>query len=99
MAPEQGVGDAEVDHRADLYALGVMAYEVLTSRLPFPYGSARAILSAHLCEAPPPPTRWRPDLPVELEAMVLSCLAKKPEERPSTARDAATTFARFELEA
>lgn len=95
MAPEQGAGGGDVDHRADLYALGAMAYELLTGRLPFSGDTTRAILTAHLCDAPPPPGRWRPDLPSELETTVLWCLAKEPNERPATARDVARTFERF----
>ncbi|HSM03921.1 MAG TPA: protein kinase [Longimicrobiales bacterium] len=95
MAPEQAAGGEQVDHRADLYALGVVACELLTGRLPFSGETSRAILTAHICAAPTPPSRWRPDLPPELEAAVMCCLAKEPDERPRTAREVAATFRSF----
>jgi serine/threonine protein kinase len=82
MAPEQIRGEA-VDGRTDVYALGAMLYEMLTGRLPFEGTSVMAILSKHLLDTPEPPSRRRPDLgiPVTLDALVMSALAKDPAQR------------------
>ncbi len=80
MAPEQAMGTA-VDHRCDVYAFGVLAYEMLTGRLPFQGDSPLATLLKHQGEPPVPPSRLRPDLPAEAEAMVLRALVKRPEGR------------------
>ena len=80
MAPEQAMG-AAVDHRCDVYAFGVLAYEMLTGRLPFHGESPLATLLKHQGEPPVPPSRLRPDLPPEAEAMVLRALVKRPEGR------------------
>jgi TolB-like protein len=85
MAPEQAVGDPTTDARADLYAFGVMAYECLTGSVPFPGRSAPAMITAHLTEAPPPLPERRPDLPPALSALIMQCLAKRPDDRPSSA--------------
>jgi serine/threonine-protein kinase len=75
MAPEQAAGRADIDHRADLYALGAVAYFLLTGRPPFG-GSVGQILAAHQYEPPPPLSRSRPEVPAALEAVVLRCLEK-----------------------
>jgi serine/threonine protein kinase/tetratricopeptide (TPR) repeat protein len=85
MAPEQVVSDQGVDHRSDLYALGCLGYELLTGRPPFQGTSARALLSAHLVELPTPVTALRPDTPPDVDGLILSLLAKAPEDRPPTA--------------
>jgi serine/threonine protein kinase len=86
MPPEQAIG-LEVDARADLYALGCVAWWLLTGRLVFPANDAMAALAAHMTHAPPP---LRPlvagPLPAELEELVLRCLAKNPSDRPASAR-------------
>lgn len=85
MAPEQSSG-AEVDHRADLYSLGVVAYELLTARLPF-VGPPMKVMQAHANQPPPALNEvcGRKDIPMVLESYLMSCLAKDPQQRPSTA--------------
>jgi serine/threonine-protein kinase len=80
MAPEQAAG-AAVDHRTDVYALGVMAYELLTGALPFEADSAIATLVAHQTRPPEAPSRRRAGIPAEVDALVLRALAKRPEDR------------------
>src|SRR5215218_3159917 len=87
MAPEQAVGDAATDHRADLYALGVVAYEVLAGAHPFGARSPQALVAAHLTEAPVPLAERRADAPRALSALVMRLLAKNPAGRPSSADD------------
>ena len=85
MAPEQGVADPATDHRADIYSLGVMLYELLTGATPFAEKtSTHALLMAHMVEPPPPIHERRPDIPDALAALVMRCLSKKPEDRPAS---------------
>ncbi len=86
MAPEQAAGDPATDHRADLYAWGVMAYEVLAGRHPFAERSTpQALIVAHLTETPLPLSAANPDVPEPLAGLVMRCLAKEPSERPQSA--------------
>jgi len=85
MAPEQIAGDPSLDQRADLYAFGVVAYEVLAGEPPFRAASPRAILAAHLVEQAPPLITKRPDVPPQVAQVVASCLEKDPEARPESA--------------
>ena len=85
MAPEQATADPNVDHRVDIYALGAMAYELLTGQPPFAGRSAQATLAAHVVEDPDPIERRRPGLPAALAALVMQCLAKRPADRPQAA--------------
>src|SRR5687768_805865 len=78
MAPEQAAGDPNLDHRADIYAVGVLAYEMLEGRPPFS-GTPQAVMAAHLSQAPP--TMTRADLPPLLWRTVLKCLEKDPAHR------------------
>ncbi|WP_310568937.1 serine/threonine-protein kinase [Gemmatimonas sp.] len=87
MAPEQGAGDPDTDHRADIYALGAMAYELLTGSTPFGDRPAHAQLIAHLSEAPVPVATRRPDVPEPLARLVMQCLEKDPVDRPQQAAD------------
>ena len=87
MAPEQAVGDVATDHRADIYAFGVIAYELLTGRAPFAGRSIQAVMAAHIVETPEPITRHRAAIPASLAALVMRCLEKHPADRPQTADD------------
>ena len=88
MAPEQAAGELDVDQRADLYAWGVVAYELLAGQHPFAgKRTAQAFIVAHSIESPPPLGTARPDLPLSLAAIVMRCLAKAPGDRPATARE------------
>ena len=87
MAPEQGAGDAGTDQRADLYALGVMAYEMLAGRTPFSGRTAQQLAAAHATENPTPIEQLRPAVPFALGALVMRCLEKRPADRPQSARE------------
>jgi tetratricopeptide (TPR) repeat protein len=89
MAPEQAAGDANVDHRADIYALGAMTYELLTGQHVFPDRTAQRMLAAHMGEAPRPIAELRADVPMPLADLVMRCLSKDPAERPQSASDVA----------
>ena len=86
MAPEQIAGDAEVDSRADIYALGVVAYEMLTGRPPFT-GTVQAVMAAHIVEEPPALVGLRPEAPKELIGLIVRCLNKAPAQRFARAAD------------
>src|SRR5262249_25508786 len=81
MSPEQAVGGAALDARSDIYAVGALAYFLLTGRPPFAGRSAVAVIAAHPYEAPEPPSRHCPGVPSDLEGVVLRCLAKPPAGR------------------
>lgn len=87
MAPEQVTSSAEVDHRADLYALGALAYELLTGSAPFAGRSRHEQLSAHVSEIPEPVTARNPDVPVDLAKLVDRLLSKSPDRRPADANE------------
>ena len=87
MAPEQAAADPHLDHRADLYSLGIVAYEMLAGAPPFHGRSAQAVLSAHLTERPKPIRARRYDVPGPLVALIESCLEKEPAQRPRTAAE------------
>jgi tetratricopeptide (TPR) repeat protein/tRNA A-37 threonylcarbamoyl transferase component Bud32 len=87
MAPEQASGDPNVDHRADLYALGAMAYEMLTGRPPFSGANPQAVLAAHVTQAPNTVTSQRPTVPPALNAIVMRCLEKRAADRWQSAEE------------
>ncbi|MBX5457201.1 MAG: protein kinase [Thermogemmatispora sp.] len=81
MSPEQCLGTKTIDGRSDLYALGVVLYEMLTGSLPFQISGVADAIYKHVNVMPPRPRELRPELPSILEEIVMCCLAKKPEER------------------
>ncbi len=87
MAPEQATADPHIDHRADIYAVGTVAYELLTGRPPFLGTTPQMILSAHLTDAPEPVTKYRESVPAALEQLVLKCLEKNPADRWQSAEE------------
>ena len=92
LAPEQALG-RPVDGRSDLYALGVVLYELVAGRLPFSGDDALVVISQHLHAPVTPPRAFRADLPPALEAMILRLLAKDPAQRFASAREVATALA------
>jgi tRNA A-37 threonylcarbamoyl transferase component Bud32 len=82
LAPEQARGGA-VSPATDVYSLGVMAYQLFVEELPFQAETAAEVMAMHLRAAPPPPSELWPDMPRELEDLLLAMLAKAPEDRPS----------------
>src|SRR6478609_9732218 len=81
MAPEQAENVKKVDHRADVYSLGCIMFQMLTGRVPFPGEGFGEVLVRHVREPPPLPSRLNPAVPPALEKIVLHALAKKPEFR------------------
>ncbi len=87
MSPEQAAADPHVDHRADIYALGVMAYEMLAGRPPFMGTTQQQILAAHLTATPDPLSIYRITVPPDLADLVMRCLEKRPADRWQTAEE------------
>ena len=87
MAPEQAMAEANIDHRVDFYAVGVMGYEMLTGHPPFEASTAQAILAAHVLEQPKDVREWRDSVPPLLAEALLKCLAKNPADRWQSAEE------------
>src|SRR3989441_286374 len=87
MAPEQAAADPHVDHRCDIYAVGTLAYEMLTGRPPFAGGTAQQVLAAQVSEAPPPLSKYRTTVSPALAETVMRCLEKNPADRWQSADD------------
>jgi TolB-like protein/Flp pilus assembly protein TadD len=87
MAPEQALGDPGLDHRADLYALGVVGYEMITGHPPYTGGSVHAILAAQMSTTPSPVGRLVPECPAALATLIVRLLAKEADMRPQTAEE------------
>jgi tetratricopeptide (TPR) repeat protein len=94
MAPEQALGDPATDHRADLYALGVVAYELLAGERPFRATTLHELIRAHVTATPPPLLARRRDIPVSLAALVMRCLEKDPGRRPASADELLAALSR-----
>ncbi|HET6150303.1 MAG TPA: serine/threonine-protein kinase [Polyangia bacterium] len=98
MAPEQATGDTP-DHRTDVYALGIIFYELLTGRVPFQRPTAMSMLMAHVQEPPPPLENWAPDLDPRVTALVMRMLAKSRADRPQSAAEIVAAIEAFGDEA
>jgi len=87
MSPEQAAADPHTDHRADIYALGVLGYEILAGRPPFTAPTAQAVVAAHMLQRPAPLAELRPSVPPALAALLMRCLEKRPSDRPQSAAE------------
>lgn len=87
MAPEQAAGDPSVDQRTDIYALGVLAYEIFSGSPPFTGSTPQHIMAAHVTRTPEPLARLRPSIPAALEQVVMRCLEKRPADRWRSAEE------------
>ena len=85
MAPEQLAADPAADHRMDIYAVGLLGYELLTGKSPFAGSSPQATLAAQLTQMPEAPSRTLPDVPIGLSNIIMQCLEKDANKRPSSA--------------
>src|SRR6266536_553375 len=87
MAPEQAAGEANIDHRVDIYALEALAYELIAGTPPFTGRTSQEILAAHMTQRPEPLCARRPACPPGLEAVIMRCLEKRPADRWQTAEE------------
>jgi serine/threonine-protein kinase len=85
MSPEQASADTQIDHRADIYSFGCLAYELLTGASPFAGRPAAQQLAGHMSETPDDVLKRRPSTPPQLAALVMRCLEKRPGDRPQRA--------------
>jgi len=85
MSPEQARGDPDIDHRTDIYALGVMLYEMVTGRVPFQGLAPAAVIMAHIVQPPPSAVEQNPALPPQVDAIIQRAMAKDREARYETA--------------
>jgi len=92
MAPEQAMGDRNVDARADIYALGAVTYEMLAGEPPFTGPTAQAIVAKVITEKPSPLARLRDSVPPHVDAAIAQALSKLPADRPSSARELASAL-------
>ncbi len=93
MAPEQCRSAGEVDHRADIYALGCILFEMVTGRPPFRCSSLGQLIAAHMFEPPPLPTSFVSWVPTDLEAVILRALEKSPDDRQGSMSNLAVELA------
>ena len=94
MSPEQAIGERELDGRSDLYSLGVVGYQMLAGETPFSAANTPAMLVKHVSERPRPVRERRPDVPAYLAVAIDRCLAKRPENRWSSAAEFRDAIAR-----
>jgi serine/threonine protein kinase/Flp pilus assembly protein TadD len=87
IAPEQATADPRTDHRADIYSFGAMAYEMLSGKPPFTARTPQGMLAAHIAEKPVPLIERRPGIPLTINALIMRCLEKAPENRPQRAEE------------
>ncbi len=85
MSPEQATGSDRVDERSDIYSLGAVMYFMATGQPPFNYKTPIKVMIAHASEAPRSPREIDPNIPIELEEIILRCLEKQPEDRVQSA--------------
>jgi Tol biopolymer transport system component len=97
MAPEQAANDPHVDHRADIYAVGVLAYELLAGQLPFEMTKGQPLPPAQLTTASRSLTKLRADVSEGLETFIMKCLAKQPADRWQSADDLLSQLATITL--
>jgi len=97
MAPEQLAGDPAADHRVDIYAVGLLGYELLAGEAPFKASSPQETMAAQLTRAPEPISKRRPDAPPALAALLTRCLAKNPADRPQTATEVVSLLDSLEV--
>lgn len=95
MAPEQAAGKKEQDHRIDIYATGVILFEMLTRNLPYAGDNYNALLAAILTEKPRTPREFNPELPVEIENIIMKAISKQPHQRYSNALEFAEALKPF----
>ncbi len=95
MSPEQARGASEVDHRADIYSLGCILYEMVSGRPPFQYQGLGELISAHMSETPPAPDSLGVAIPADLSDLILAMLSKAPADRPPSMAVVARSLERF----
>ena len=81
MSPEQAAGDDTIDHRSDIYSVGVLGYHMLTGKPPFTGRTAHQVIAGHVAELPPPIRKNNPSVPKRMADAIEKCLEKKPEHR------------------
>ncbi|MFI5309792.1 MAG: protein kinase [Gemmatimonadales bacterium] len=95
MAPEQAAADPHLDHRVDIYALGVLGYEMLTGDPPFVRRTVQEVIAAHVTEPAPAVSVRRPSVPPALDSLIARCLAKQPADRWQSADDVVAELERL----
>jgi hypothetical protein len=98
MSPEQVSGKKDIDHRSDIYSVGVLLYELATGRVPFEGKTPVEVALRHLQDSPAEPRRINPRLPSELERIILTCLSKEPERRYGSAAELGAELDRLSKE-